>query len=151
MATSAPKRAWVHTGMSTSPEYLIYQMAKQRCTNPKSQRWYTHGARGIKFLFKSFAEFYAEIGPRPSPAYSLERTNNDGNYEVGNIKWATRSEQQRNKRFFGKGYSWSTIQKKWLAHIMHRGTEIWIGVFVKEEEAKKAVLKARQSLLKEML
>jgi len=36
LAASAPKRAWVHTGMSTSPEYLVYQMAKQRCTNPKS-------------------------------------------------------------------------------------------------------------------
>ena len=150
MAASAPKRAWIHTGMSTSPEYLIYQMAKQRCTNPKSQRWYTHGARGIKFLFKSFAEFYAEIGPRLSPEHSLERVDNNGNYEVGNIKWATRSEQQKNKRFFGKGYSWSASQEKWHAHIMHRGTEIWLGVFEKEAEAKKAVLMARITLLKEL-
>src|ERR1700692_2459997 len=104
---------------SLLPEYQVYQMAKQRCTNPNNQRWYTHGARGIKFLFNSFAEFYAEIGPRPSSAFSLERKDNDGNYEIGNVKWATRSEQQRNKRPYthiirrGKGYNWHKASQKW--------------------------------------
>ncbi len=155
MAASAPKRAWIHTGMSTSPEYQVYQVAKQRCTNPKNQRWYTHGGRGIKFLFKSFAEFYAEIGPRPSPEYSLERPNNDGNYEAGNVVWATRSEQQKNKRPFthrnrrGKGYNWHEASKKWIARIKYMGKAFYLGVFEKESDAKAAYEKAKQQLFKE--
>jgi len=86
------------------PEYQVYMVAKQRCTNPNSQRWYTHGARGIKFLFNSFEEFIQTIGRRPSPEHSLDRfPDNDGNYEPGNVRWATRSQQQLNKRPFGKG------------------------------------------------
>src|SRR5258708_424178 len=93
-------------------EYAIYISAKDRCTNPNSQRWYTHGARGIKFLFKSFKEFYAELGPKPE-RYSLERADNNGNYETGNVKWATRSEQQKNKRSWGKGYYYKKKNKNW--------------------------------------
>ena len=60
-------------GMSQTPEYHAWWNAKERCTNPKHQRWYTHGGRGIKFLFNTFEEFYAALGPRPSPAHSLDR------------------------------------------------------------------------------
>ena len=86
--------------LSCLPEYQVYQTAKDRCTNPNSQRWYTHGGRGIEMKFSSFDEFYAYIGPRPSKEYSLERIDNDGHYEPGNVKWATRSEQQLNKRSY---------------------------------------------------
>lgn len=81
-------------------EYQAYHEAKNRCTNPKNVSYETHGGRGIKFLLPTFPEFFAHIGPKPEPkrAYSLDRINNDGNYEVGNIRWATRSQQQRNKR-----------------------------------------------------
>jgi hypothetical protein len=149
------KRAWVRTGMSTSPEYRIYQMAKQRCTNPRSQRWYTHGARGINFLFKSFEEFYAEIGPRPSSEYSLERKDNNGNYEVENIEWATRSEQQKNKRPYtqrrrrGKGYNWHKASQKWIVRIKYMGKTFYLGTFEKEAEAKRIYEKKKKELLKE--
>lgn len=46
----------------------------------------------------SFSEFLAHIGPRPGPDYSVDRINNDGDYEPGNVRWATRSEQMRNRR-----------------------------------------------------
>jgi hypothetical protein len=125
-------------GMSYQPEYQIYQTAKDRCTNPKSQRWASHGGRGIKFLFNSFEEFYAEIGPRPSKNHSLDRKNNDGNYEPGNIRWATRSEQQKNKRRYGKGYSWHKASGKWMARTTENGKEIYLGLLDTEEEAKEA-------------
>src|SRR5271166_4895486 len=115
------------------PEYQIYQTAKDRCTNPNSQRWYTHGGRGILFKFSCFQDFYSEIGPRPSNKYSLERINNDGHYEIGNIKWATRSEQQRNKRKYttfkrhGKGYNWHKASNKWIVRIRYKGICHYLG------------------------
>lgn len=82
-------------------EYLAFQNAKYRCENPKNKSYPDYGQRGIKFSFSSFAEFFAEVGPRPSPEHSLDRfPNNDGNYEKGNIRWATRVEQASNKRAY---------------------------------------------------
>lgn len=91
-------------------EYKIYHDAKQRCTNPKDLAWAEYGGRGIKFLFASFKQFFAELGLRPAgkdargkALYSLDRPNNDGNYEPGNVRWATRKEQNINRRGYGKG------------------------------------------------
>lgn len=140
--------------MSHIPEYQIYQSAKDRCTNPRSQRWYTHGARGIKFLFKNFEDFYAEIGPRPSARYSLDRENNDGNYEPGNVRWATRSEQQKNKGTFthvsrpGKGYNWHKASQKWIARIKYLGKCTYLGTFTSEQEAKRVYQKALKGVLR---
>jgi len=58
----------------------------------------SYGGRGIKFRFASFDEWLRELGPKPSAAYSVERRDNNGDYVRGNIIWATRSQQQRNKR-----------------------------------------------------
>jgi hypothetical protein len=121
-------------------------VAKQRCTNPNSQRWYTHGARGIKFLFNSFEEFIQTIGRRPSPEHSLDRfPDNDGNYEPGNVRWATRSQQQLNKRPFGKGYSWHKATGMWMVRIRINGKEKYKGIFKTQKEAKKA----REEAIKE--
>lgn len=85
-------------GMSNSPEWCAYHDAKNRCTNPKNRNWKHYGARGIKFLFTSVQQFYAELGPRPSPEHSIDRINNNGNYAPGNVRWATPEEQQSNRR-----------------------------------------------------
>lgn len=84
-----------------TPEYRSYTGAKQRCTNPNHEGYPDYGGRGIKFLFHSFEEFLAELGPKPEPKhlYSVDRfPNNDGPYAVGNVRWATRSEQRLNRR-----------------------------------------------------
>jgi hypothetical protein len=87
-------------GMSFTPEWNSFHGAKARCTNSKSGNWTDYGGRGIEFRFKSFEEFIAEIGPRPEPKfeYSLERIDNNGHYEKGNIRWATKVQQARNRR-----------------------------------------------------
>jgi hypothetical protein len=85
-------------GMWRTPEYQAYTDAKYRCTNPRGSHWEDYGGRGIKFLFISFEQFLTELGQRPSPKHSLDRKNNDGNYEPGNVRWATKSEQECNKR-----------------------------------------------------
>ena len=92
-------------GMNGTPELVAYISARRRCTDPNHPSWKEYGGRGVKFLFKSFEQFYAEIGPRPegkSPngraLYSLDRIDNDFHYMPGNVRWATQKEQCNNRR-----------------------------------------------------
>lgn len=85
-------------GACHTREYQAYSKAKSRCVNPDHPRFADYGGRGIQFNFHSFEEFIAEIGPRPSNVHSLDRRDNNGHYETGNVRWATRSEQRRNQR-----------------------------------------------------
>lgn len=91
----------VKHGMTGTPEYVAYWSAKNRCTIedwPTPKLWMRYGGRGIKFLFISFDQFFEELGPRPSPRHSLDRyPNRDGNYEPGNVRWATTTQQANNK------------------------------------------------------
>jgi len=88
-------------GMSGTPEYKSWQSVKQRCLNPISKTYPGYGGRGIQVCQEwqdSFMAFYDHIGPRPSASHSIDRIDNDGNYEPGNIRWATRSQQVQNSR-----------------------------------------------------
>jgi len=82
----------------TTAEYRAFCNAKNRCENPKSERFYLYGQRGIEFRFASFEEFLAELGRRPSANHSVNRIDNDGHYELGNVEWATATEQANNRR-----------------------------------------------------
>jgi hypothetical protein len=85
-------------GKSRSSEYGTFYGARARCNNPKNQDYLRYGGRGIQFKFSSFEELYKEVGPKPSPEHSLDRIDNNGNYEPGNVQWATAEEQSNNKR-----------------------------------------------------
>jgi hypothetical protein len=87
-------------GKANSPEDRAYHNARSRCTNPKNPRFYCYGARGIEFRFTCLQELLEDIGERPSPEHTLDRKNNDGHYEPGNVRWATRSEQAKNRNPF---------------------------------------------------
>lgn len=83
------------------PEYGIWKAIKRRCTNPRSESYHNYGGRGIKLCqrwLNSFANFFADVGERPSPKHTLERRNNNGPYAPYNVYWATRKEQLRNTR-----------------------------------------------------
>lgn len=92
-----------------TPEYRAWRGAKQRCTNPNIKSWADYGGRGISMApewLNSYETFLAYIGRKPEgrdargrSLYSLDRfPNNDGNYEPGNVRWATRKQQANNKR-----------------------------------------------------
>jgi hypothetical protein len=85
-------------GRSKTREYAAFSMAKSRCTNSRLVDWKDYGGRGIEFRFASFEQFLADVGPRPSAKHSLDRIKTDGHYEVGNVRWATQLEQNKNQR-----------------------------------------------------
>lgn len=85
-------------GAKFTPEYSAYMSAKGRCNNPRNPSYKDYGGRGIKFLFTSFEQWLSEIGLRPSSAHSHDRIENDGNYESGNVQWATKKYQANNRR-----------------------------------------------------
>lgn len=83
-----------------SVEHRAWTGLKQRCTNPKNPKYLRYGARGISVCnrwLSSFENFLADMGARPGPGFSIERKDNDGNYEPTNCVWASRKAQQRNR------------------------------------------------------
>jgi hypothetical protein len=81
-------------------EYTAWTNLLGRCTNHNQQNYRLYGGRGISVCerWKQFENFLADVGRKPGPGYSIDRIDNDGNYEPGNCRWATASEQRRNQR-----------------------------------------------------
>jgi hypothetical protein len=87
-----------HGESRTAPEYQAYRHAMQRCRLQSLKNWSSYGGRGIEFRFTSYEEFLKHIGRKPTPQHSLDRIDNDGHYEKGNVRWATATQQLNNQR-----------------------------------------------------
>lgn len=87
-------------GMSKYPEYKIWCGINKRCYNKNCLKYRIYGAKGIIVCERwkhNFPNFYADMGPRPSPNHSIDRIDNNGNYEPSNCRWTDNATQQNNK------------------------------------------------------
>lgn len=90
-------------GLSRSSEYQVFKAMHDRCRNSHNPQFKDYGGRGICVCDRwsgkaGFAAFIADMGQKPPAAHSIDRIDNDGDYEPSNVRWSTRSEQQRNRR-----------------------------------------------------
>ena len=131
-------------GKSGKPEYNSYTHMKSRCYNKKDKNYADYGGRGITVCsrWRNSAEyFFEDMGDKPSAQHSLDRIDNDGNYEPDNCRWATSLEQSLNQRMRRDnssgvpGVHWSRASGKWLARARVNGKRAYLGVFADKKEA----------------
>jgi hypothetical protein len=87
-------------GHTYEPEYYVWTSMRQRCTNPKNNRYPAYGGRGITYdpRWDDYQNFISDVGRRPSPQHSLDRVDNNKGYQPDNCRWATSKAQAANKR-----------------------------------------------------
>ena len=134
-------------GLSRTPEYYSWHDMIRRCNDPRYTNYHSYGGRGIKVCQRwldSPTNFYADMGERLSPTHTLDRINNDGDYEPSNCRWATKKEQRANQRPKKMqanntsgyiGVHFNKVNSKWVASIKRNSKTKYLGYFATAEEA----------------
>jgi len=129
------ERSTIHSGCGTA-EYVAWQSMKARCYSKNAVEYPNYGGRGVTVCGRwknSFIDFLGYMGKKPKPEYSLDRINNDGVYEPGNCRWATKTTQSRNTRLRKANKSGipgvRKPRNKWVVCIGVKGKTIYLGRF----------------------
>lgn len=110
----------------------LMQQAKGRCANKNNVAYADYGGRGIRFLFpntRSAVEWVLNnLGPKPTPTHSVDRIDNNRHYEPGNLRWATRVEQARNKRAYKRTETGERIRRlqKLRTDVTYETLRTWV-------------------------
>lgn len=117
----------------------------ERCTKTYSQAWDNYGGRGIKVCQRwkdSFSNFLEDVGEPPTKKHSLDRIDNDGDYEPSNVRWALQDVQVHNQRGRSKtGYKGVyKFRDKYRASVLRSGKQYYSGGHLTPEDAHKAYL-----------
>jgi hypothetical protein len=141
-------------GLATGDRHILntWKGMMARCYRETFPSFKNYGARGIRVFDgwredpAAFAGWLAEnLGPRPE-GHTLDRIDSDGNYEPGNLRWASRSEQSHNTARYreARGAELNKRTGKWQARIHTEGRRVNLGTFITEEEAHAAYLAYRK-------
>lgn len=132
-------------GMSYTKIHAIWRNIIGRCINKKNKSYKNYGARGISICNEwtgenGFVNFYKYVGNKPKNL-SIDRIDNNGNYEPGNVRWADSSIQSINRRKKSgsyskyKGVTYNIVHRKWVATVYFKGEMLNGGNFKTEKEA----------------
>ena len=128
--------------------YYRWKEMKQRCCQPSNRQFKYYGGRGIGVFEEWRKDFWSYVAHVESlPGYqdgsTIDRINNDGHYEPGNLRWASKTTQMLNRRRWGKGYTYNKARKKWIVKFGILGKCAHFGYYKTESEAKKVADFAR--------
>lgn len=124
--------------------YSTWHDMIRRCYDTRRPAYKDYGGRGIKVCdrwLNSLDNYASDIGERPTPKHTLDRIDNDGDYEPSNVRWVTRAQQNKNRRTYTtnksgySGVSWHSRESKWQVYGYRNGIRRWLGYANSLEQA----------------